>query len=431
MLYEPTSLAETVRALRQGEMELAGYIERVCDRLEQVDTEVQALLDEPARRERLLREAGALQSRYPEPAKRPLLYGALVGVKDILRVNGLPTRGGSALPPELFAGEEAAVVGQLREAGALVLGKTVTTEFAYFAPGPTRNPHNLAHTPGGSSSGSAAAVAAGLCPLAIGTQTIGSIIRPAAFCGVAGYKPTFGRVSREGALLISPSLDHIGLFAADSAGIRLAASVICAGWQEGETTRRPILGVPVGPYLDQLPAESRQAFEAQVARLEHAGYAVQRVPMFADLGQLTRMHRRLFAGEMARRHQEWFARYEALYRPRTAAFIREGQGVSDDELAVARAAQSEVRQDIEAVMASKGIDLWASPSALGPAPAGIDATGDPAMSFPWTFTGLPNISLPAGRAGSGLPLGLQLAAGWMRDEDLLAWAEPLERALAG
>src|SRR5690606_5512129 len=210
---------------------------------------------------------------------------------------------------------------QLRAAGMLVLGRTVTTEFAYFEPGPTRNPHNLAHTPGGSSSGSAAAVAAGLCPLAIGTQTIGSIVRPAAFCGVVGFKPTFGRVSSDGVVLISPSLDHVGLFAADSASIRLAAPVICDGWRETSQGRPPVIGVPDGPYLDQTTPEARRAFEDQLARLRAAGFAIRRLPMFEDLEQLVETHTRLMAGEMARRHQEWFARYESRYRPRTAAFI--------------------------------------------------------------------------------------------------------------
>ncbi len=429
MFVQPSSLTETVARLRRGDTALATAIDAACDRVEQVDAHILALLDEPGRRERLRREAAALEERFPQPDKQPPLYGALVGVKDIIRVDGMPTGAGSALPPELFAGEEAKVVRQLRAAGMLVLGRTVTTEFAYFEPGPTRNPHNLAHTPGGSSSGSAAAVAAGLCPLAIGTQTIGSIVRPAAFCGVVGFKPTFGRVSSDGVVLISPSLDHVGLFAADSASIRLAAPVICDGWRETSQGRPPVIGVPDGPYLDQTTPEARRAFEDQLARLRAAGFAIRRPPMFEDLEQLVETHTRLMAGEMARRHQEWFARYESRYRPRTAAFIRQGQAVTEAELAAARNAQIEQRRRIETTMTAEGIDLWACPSALGPAPAGLDSTGSPAMSFPWTFTGLPMISLPAG-AVNGLPLGLQLIAGWMADEALLVWAESIERALA-
>src|SRR5436305_8436203 len=206
-------LIGAVGALRFGILPLSRYINALCDRIEGRDAEIQALLPEPGRRERLLREAAALEARYPVPAERPPLFGIPVGVKDIFHVDGFVTLAGSELPPELFAGPEAAAVTRLREAGALILGKTATTEFAFLAPASTRNPRNPAHTPGGSSSGSAAAVAAGFCPLALGTQTVGSSIRPAAFCGVAGYVASRGRVSLDGILPFSPSLDQFGMFA--------------------------------------------------------------------------------------------------------------------------------------------------------------------------------------------------------------------------
>ena len=178
-------------------------------------------------------------------------------MKDIFHVKGFLTRAGSGLPVDLLTGPEAESVTQLKQAGALILGKTVTTEFAYFAPGPTRNPRNPAHTPGGSSSGSAAAVGAGLCPLALGTQTIGSILRPASFCGVVGFKPSFGRISSAGVIPFAVSLDHIGFFTQDVAGATLAAAVLCKNWGDEEArTRgdgeakellnyRPVLGVPL------------------------------------------------------------------------------------------------------------------------------------------------------------------------------------------
>ena len=203
MTLNATPLAATAAALRSGSLDLDAHIDAICDQIDAVEPQVQALLPEEGRRARLHRDADALLARHPQPAQRPPLFGALVGVKDIIHVDGYVTRAGAAVPPELFAGEEAAVVGLLRAAGALILGKTVTTEFAYFEPGPTHNPHNLAHTPGGSSSGSAAAVAAGFCELALGTQTIGSVIRPAAFCGIAGYKPTLGRIPTAGLVYFS------------------------------------------------------------------------------------------------------------------------------------------------------------------------------------------------------------------------------------
>ena len=191
-------LAMTVEKLRTGRMDLIAHVDEMCDRLEKLDSHIKAMLPEPERRSRLRSEVKSLQARYPDPANRPPLYGALVAVKDIFHVSGFVTAAGSVIPPELFAGPEATSVQMLRDAGAIILGKSVTTEFAYFEPGPTRNPHNLSHTPGGSSSGSAAAVAAGLCTLSLGSQTIGSVIRPAAFCGVIGFKPSLYRDSDSG-----------------------------------------------------------------------------------------------------------------------------------------------------------------------------------------------------------------------------------------
>lgn len=429
MFTFPAPLAEIRGYLRSGQIDLRTYIVEVCDRIDRVDRHVHALLPEPGRRERLLQEAATLQRRFPDPAQRPSLYGVLVGVKDMFHVEGLPTRAGSQLPPALFAGPEAASVAALRAAGALILGKTVTTEFAYFEPGPTRNPHNLDHTPGGSSSGSAAAVAAGLCPLALGTQTVGSVIRPAAFCGIVGFKPGYGRISTNGVIAFSVSTDHVGLFTQDVAGMTLAAALLCRDWQPAavQSGALPILGVPEGPYLDQAAPEALTAFAEQVMRLEQAGFTVRRVAAFADIAAITRRHRQMIAAEMARVHTVWFAQHESLYRPRTAAIIREGQDVNDSELAAARAGRAALRTELTELMFQAGVDIWISPAATGPAPVGIDATGDPALNLPWTHAGLPTITLPAGRTANGLPLGLQAAA--LTDERLLAWSALLEHAL--
>ena len=203
-----------------------------------------------------------------------------VGIKDIFHVEGFATRAGSRLPPEVLAGEEGPAVAALKAAGALILGKTVSTEFAYFAPGPTRNPRNLEHTPGGSSSGSAAAVAAGLAPLALGSQTIGSTLRPAAYCGIAGYKPSYDRVPRDGIVPLAPSFDHVGIFAPDAAGVEAAARVLCRHWQAPGTGLharnprrpvRPVLGVPEGPHLERVEPAALARFRATCDRLSDGG----------------------------------------------------------------------------------------------------------------------------------------------------------------
>src|SRR6266849_5532010 len=225
----------------EGEAQL--NIRSDLEHLEEADAPIRSLMPEPGRAARLDRAISAAPSGP--------LRGVVVGVKDIFHVDGLPTTAGSSLPVGELAGPEAAAVSLLRDAGAVVLGKTVSSEFALFEPGPTRNPRNLAHTPGGSSSGSAAAVAAGHCPLALGSQTIGSVIRPAAFCGVVGYKPSYGRVSTAGSIPLAESFDTVGLLAANVSWVERVAVVLCAWWRGIEVDRPPVLGIPEGPYLEQ------------------------------------------------------------------------------------------------------------------------------------------------------------------------------------
>ena len=332
---------------------------------------------------------------------------------------------------ELFAGPEAACVQKLRDAGAMILGKSVTTEFAYFEPGPTRNPHNLSHTPGGSSSGSAAAVAAGFCPLSIGTQTIGSVIRPAAFCGVVGFKPTLHRIPTAGLVYFSRTLDQIGFFTQDVAGAALAASVLCEAWKPlPAPVTLPVLGVPTGPYLQQAEPEALKAFEQHLSKLEAIGCTIKRVPALHHIADLNTLHRRTIFAEFAREHAKPYALHASLYRKRTAEIIEIGKKVSDQELAAGKANSSTLRRELERAMADAGMDLWVCPSALGPAPEGLHATGDPNMNLPWTHAGMPAITLPAGRAQNGLPLGLQLIAPFDGDELLLGWCQAVEGRLS-
>lgn len=426
-------LIETVDALRKGLVDLSTYIEEACRRLDTLDSEIRAFLPEPERRDRLIREATVLKERFPVPASRPPLYGLLVGVKDIFRVDGFPTRAGSRLPASLFDGPEAGCVTALRSLGALVLGKTVTTEFAYREPGPTRNPRKLAHTPGGSSSGSAAAVAAGLCPLALGTQTIGSVIRPAAFCGVFGFTPSRGRVSTEGVIPFSKTVDVVGFFTRDVAGMRLVASLLCRDWRpdpsEGQAGKLSVLGVPEGAYLEQASREALDALERFLKTVEEAGYPLRRVSVFDNIAEIAARHEKTIAMEMAGTHDSWFKEYESLYRPQTAAMIRRGQKVQADELVEARASCEQLRAHLRKLMVEQGFNLWVSPAAPGPAPEGLESTGSAAMNLPWTHAGLPVISIPAGQSSNGLPLGVQLVGAFMEDEYLLSAAEKLVESL--
>jgi len=421
----PAPLAKVVSDLKEEKVDLKDYIEQCCDRIEKYDPDIHALLPESGRRERLMKEAELLQKTYPDPEKRPSLYGALVGVKDIYRVDHFPTKAGSKLNPEVLAGPEAEAVWLLRQSGALILGKTVTTEFAYFAPGPTRNPHNLDHTPGGSSSGSAAAAAAGFSPLTFGSQTIGSINRPAAYCGVIGFKPSYERISRTGLINFSPSVDHVGFFTQDIEGMILAAETTCHNWQEIDVTYKPILGVPKGSYLEQASPEALEAFNRQLKKLEEAGYIIREVNVLDNVEEINKNHRKLIAAEMAIEHEALYDKYADLYSPQTVELIEEGKEVTEKELEKARRQRKELKDEVEATMWPANLGLWITPAATGPAPRGLESTGDPIMNLPWTNAGMPTLTIPAGRSKDGLPLGLQLVAPFMGDELLLYWSEHL------
>lgn len=415
--------------LRRADENLDSFIDLLEARFRFREAELVAFVPEPNRFDRLRREARALREQHPDPARRPPLYGVPIGVKDVFHVRGFLTRAGSSLPAKELHGLEADAVTTLKKAGALVLGKTVSTEFAYFAPGPTRNPRHPDHTPGGSSSGSAAAVGAGLCPLALGTQTIGSVSRPAAYCGVVGYKPSYDRISRSGLIPLAPSLDHVGVFTADAGGARLPASLLCRGWKADPVASRPVLGIPEGAYLDRASAEGREHFGRVVARLESAGYTVKRVDAMADFDDVEARHGTIVAAEAARVHARWFPRFSDLYHEKTQELIRQGHEVADDELQAARAGCGRLRKQLGELMQEHGLDLWISPAAPGAAPAGLDSTGSPVMNLPWSHSGLPTLAVPAGRNAAGLPLGLQLAARWWADEKLLGWGPELERVV--
>lgn len=418
------------------EQALAERIGRALALIDARDARLCALLPEPARAERLHAEARALVRAFPDPGRRPPLFGTLVAIKDCIRVDGLPTRAGSRLPPDCFAGPEGAAVARLRAAGALILGKAVTTEFTLGTPGPTRNPLDPAHTPGGSSSGSAAAVAAGYAPLALGTQTGGSVIRPAAFCGVVGFKPTWGRVPADGVVHYAPSFDHVGWLAADVATALRAGAVLCDGWDTGAAAARagprPVIGITGAALLEAVEAPARAAFEEQIDRLRAAGYDMRATDLPHDPDAMRTLRREQALAELAEVHRDWFAAHEALYAEATVRSIRAGQAVAPERLAALRAALPAARAEADAAMARAGVDLLALPAAPGPAPAGLASTGNSVLNQPFSFTGQPALSLPcAPPSGGHLPLGLQLVAPGGRDEALLGWAGAIAAALEG
>lgn len=419
-------ISEQLEALRQGAAGLAGWLDTICDLIEKDEVRVRALVSESYDRSRILSEADRLLREFPNVEDRPLLFGLPIGVKDIFRVDGFPTRCGSKLPPSLFAGAEASSVTRLKEAGALVVAKTVTTEFACFQPALTRNPHHPGHTPGGSSSGSAAGVAAGFFPLALGTQTAGSIIRPAAYCGVVGFKPSSGRIATDGVIPVSRSLDHAGFICSDISGLPIVAAVLISDWKTG--TCQPgmgsvVAGIPEGPYMTQSSRNARDHFDRVIGRLREHGVSIVRCESLANIGEINECHMRIMFAEMARVHREWYSRFKDLYAPKTVEMIQKGLNTSAAELEELLIQREANRQQIAREMDDHGIDFWLAPAATDHAPEGLSSTGNPAMNLPWTHTGMPAVSIPCGFDSAGLPQGLQLTGRFGDDEALVGFVE--------
>jgi Asp-tRNA(Asn)/Glu-tRNA(Gln) amidotransferase A subunit family amidase len=427
-LLDPLPLAPLAERLHNASAEdLQRLVAGLLDRADTNEPRLRVLAFEEGRAARLRGAVEALVAQYPDPASRPLLFGVPVGVKDIIAVDGLPTRAGSAVPPEAFEMQEATAVRRLVDAGALVFGKTVTAEFASMGPGPTANPHDPARTPGGSSSGSAAGVAAGYFPLALGTQTGGSVIRPAAFCGIVGFKPSYDRLPADGVLPHAASVDTVGTFTTDVAGAILAARVLVDGWHDAPPPDPAgvVLGVPEGAYLALASEEGRAGFEAALSRLAEAGVTVQRVPFLDDIDDVLQRHRWLQEAEFAAEHEERFARWAPYYSGNAAGQIDRGRRVSAEQLRAGRDGRLELRERVNAHLDAEGIDALVCPAAVGPAPLGLNTTGDPKMNVPWTHAGVPAVTIPCGDVDD-LPLGLQLVGRFEADEALLAAAQALE-----
>lgn len=420
-------LEKLATLLRSGELPLLQYLNDVLAQLETEDGKINSFLREPDRAKRVLAEGETLLSRYPEPKDRPPLFGIPVGVKDLFNVTGLPTHAGSKLPAEAFAGAQATVVSRLKHAGAIVLGKTVSTEFAYFNPGPTRNPVNTDHSPGGSSSGSAAAIAQGLCPLALGTQTIASVNRPAAYCGIWGFKPSYGRIPLEGVFPFAQSVDHVGYFATRQEDIRYCAPYIVDSWEETVQPLSLSLLIPTGEYLNQADAESLALFVRVRQTLERKALNVQQIDLFPDIEDINDRHKYLIAAEFARNHEHLYARYEKLYSAESRDIYLLGSKISSDDLESSRKQPLMLRNQIQKLMASTQTNLIVCPGATSAAPFGLEFTGSPLMSLPFTNAGLPTISVPITSDSQGLPIGIQLVAGFGCDEFLLHAALEIHR----
>ncbi len=368
--------------------------------------------------------------QVPGP-ERGLLHGIPVGIKDVYDTADLPTAYGSAIYEGHRPAWDAAAVARLRAAGAVILGKTVTTEFAYWKAGKTRNPHDHSRTPGGSSSGSAAAVADFMVPLATGTQTVASTMRPAAFCGIVGFKPTLGRISTAGIKTLAGSLDTVGMFARCVPDVALIGGVMAgrADWVAARAAAMPpVVAFARTPEWDQVSAAGIAVVEDAARMLEAAGATLSTGSAPAAFATLADDQNQVLAFEAARDFSSEWRHHRALVSPQLSELIEEGLLLSPADYETAQAHRLECMAALDGLFG--GADILLAPSALGEAPPLAEGTGDPLMSRAWTLLGLPSISLPAGTGPAGLPLGLQLAARPGRDASLLAAAQWIEERLA-
>jgi aspartyl-tRNA(Asn)/glutamyl-tRNA(Gln) amidotransferase subunit A len=364
---------------------------------------------------------------------RGVLHGIPVGVKDIFDVKGLPTLAGAASFAHRLPTTDATVITKLKEAGAIILGKTETTQFAFSDHAPTRNPWNIAHTPGGSSSGSAVAVATGHVPLAIGSQTVGSTLRPAAFCGIVGLKPTYGLLSTQGVVPLAWSLDHVGLLSSDVSDAMLGLRALTAGSTRVESAEwfhgnLPSIGLLGWDYEDQPTLEMNSHIQTIASVIHKVVAPVTPVPSPAKLISGLSAGFLVMRSEAAAYHQPSYSMHAKEYRPKIRELIESGFVVSATDYIIAQRLRKELRQELVCLL--KQFDALLLPVTGAPPPEGLTNTGVPnpfcAMA---TFTGLPSISLPSGLSATGLPLSVQLVGGPWQENRLLKVAELVENAI--
>jgi Asp-tRNA(Asn)/Glu-tRNA(Gln) amidotransferase A subunit family amidase len=429
---------EAAAEIAGGRISAEDYARACLDRIAAVDGDIQAFVH--LDRDHVLAQARALDERRAERRSLGPLHGVPVAIKDIIDTADYPTELGSPLCAGRRPRNDATVVAKLRAAGAVIIGKAVTTEFAYFHPGPTRNPHDRTRTPGGSSSGSAAAVAANMVPLALGSQTNGSVIRPAAFCGVFAVKPGRGLISRAGVLQLSRTLDHVGAFARSLPDLALILEVI-AGHDPADHDTEPFAAPDFRTLLSEPPPlpprfafvrtpvwnkaddDTKAAFEELVATL---GSQVEPVDLPEDWAKAWDVHRIIMAAEMAHNLAPFVARGESSAAMQK--LLAHGRSVSAVDYLGAVAKTPRYAAGLVDIF--DAFDAILTPAAPGVAPKGLDSTGDPRFCTLWTLTGLPALSLPLFAGEGGLPLAAQLVGPPGRDGRLLRTAAALVGMLA-
>ena len=434
------TLVQAAEAIRSGEISPTALVGALLDRIDRHEPVLQAWVT--VDREGAMRAAEERERQLQEGKVLGPLHGVPIGVKDIFHVEGLPTIAGSSLYEDRVSSYDATSVARLKEAGAIVLGKTVTCQFASTDPGPTRNPWNPEHTPGGSSQGSGVAVAAGMCFAALGTQTGGSVLRPSSYCGLVGLKPTYGRISRRGVIPLSWSIDTVGVLCRS---LEDAATLLqcMAGRDEADpsSSRHPVddyvgtldtrtspprLGL-VHDYLEEAGPEVRSRTEAAAERLARAGATIveARMPDSVRLAKAARhvVHR----VETAAYHEQDFRRAPDSFEPEIRSTVELGMLIPGTYYLQAQRWRRCYRADAGALIST--VDALILPTTPASAPRGLKTTGPAGFQAMWTFAGMPSLTLPLGLDDLGLPLGLQIVGPAFGEARLLATARWCEDAL--
>ncbi len=422
-MHDPAKLTATEadRAMRDGRLHPVELMEACLERIAERELAVRAFAwfdAEAARGVALLARQGAL-------------HGLPIGVKDVLDTADMPSEYGSPIWRGWQPRADAAAVAWARAAGGVMMGKTVTTEFATRKPGPTANPHNRKHTPGGSSSGSAAGVADCFFPLAYGTQTAGSVIRPAAFCGIVGYKPSYGTINRFGMKLMSESLDTVGVMARSVADCALFAGAVAGrdlGDPDARPERAPRIGICRSPAWGAALPETQALLPRVATALARAGATVVDRELSPEVAAIADAHPIVMNNESGRA-----LGWELSNAPEQISDgLRERLefGLSQSEAAVAEAYATFDRAQREFPICMEGLDALVTPSAPGQAPAGLQWTGDPVFNLIWTSLHVPCVTVPAGIGPDGLPLGIQIVTRMGEDRQALAWAQWVTAALS-
>lgn len=423
-LINEMTASQAVTEITEGRATSEDLVRACLEKIDNREPDVQAWVHVDGAR--AIAEARAIDASGP---KGPL-HGLPVGFKDVIDTADMPTAYGSDIYPGYQPDADAACVALIRAAGGVVMGKTVTTEFAFVNPNKTRNPHNLDHTPGGSSSGSAAAVADFMVPLTFGTQTGGSVIRPASFCGVVGYKPSIGQFSYAGVKLLARSLDTLGAFSRSVADLALLRAALLGAPATVETlSGPPAIALCRTPWWDGADPSSQASVQSAAVRFTSAGANVSELELSANFAGLEDANHTIMIYEGRRSLAHEFARCEKMLSENLKSRMAHGLDISFDDyraaIELARTCQREFDE-----LAVK-FDAILVPSAVGEAPQGLTSTGDATFNRPWTTIGVPCVTLPNTTGRNGLPVGIQLVTPFGTDEKLLSVAVWAEVALLG